>query len=67
MITSTPPMVAKNSYYPAMETARILGVHKNTLGNYRKQHLITPTVDKVTGRYLYSGNEIQRFWNSRIG
>jgi DNA-binding transcriptional MerR regulator len=67
MITSTPPMVAKNSFYTATEAAKILGVHRNSLSNYRRQRLITPEKDMTTGRYLYSGNELQRFWISRIG
>ena len=67
MITSTPPMVAKNSFYTATEAAKIVGVHRNSLSNYRRQHLITPEKDMTTGRYLYSGNELQRFWISRIG
>ena len=67
MITPPPPMVAKNSFYTATEAARILGVHRNSLINYRRQHLITPEKDMLTGRYLYSGNELQRFWISRIG
>lgn len=66
MISSTPPVVNKNSFYSSKETALLLGIHRNTLNNYRQQLAIKPQLNKFTGRFLYSGKEIERFWYSRI-
>ena len=66
MISSNPPAVNKNSFYSTKETAMLLGIHRNTLNMYRQQLAIKPQRNRLTGRFLYSGKEIERFWYSRI-
>ena len=66
MISATPPAVNKNSFYSPKETAALLGIHRNTLNMYRQQLAIKPQRNRLTGRFLYSGKEIERFWYSRI-
>ena len=66
MITSSLPTVNSKSFYTATETAKHLGICRNTLSKLRRQNAIVPNRDMVSGRFLYSGKEIQRFWLSRI-
>lgn len=66
MITSSLPQVNSKSYYTATEAARFLGICRNTLAKLRRQNAIIPNRDMVSGRFLYSGKEIQRFWTNRI-
>lgn len=66
MITSSLPSVDAKSYYTATETAKKLGICRNTLSKLRRQNAIKPNKDTFSGRFLYSGKEIQRFWLNRI-
>ena len=66
MITSSLPTVNSKSFYTATETAKHLGICRNTLSKLRRQNAIVPNRDMVSGRFLYSGKEIQRFWTNRI-
>lgn len=67
MITSEPPKVVANALYSSIEASKILGVHRNTLRRYVKAGVIHPVPDLITGRYLYPGRELSRFWFHRGG
>jgi DNA-binding transcriptional MerR regulator len=58
---ATMPEIPQNGRFTAMQTARILGVSRNTLLNYAKSGLIRYKVNKI-GKRLYSGRDIQRCW-----
>ena len=66
MINSTPPRVVATNLYNANEASALLGVHRNTLRQYVSKKRLHPKVDMFTGRYLYEGKELERFWYSRI-
>lgn len=65
MICSEPPKVVAGALYGTMETCKILGVHRSTLRRYVNSGALNPVPDFVTGRYLYPGREISRFWLHR--
>lgn len=57
------PDVTPSGRYSAAQTARVLGIHRNTLRKYTMQGLILPRIHKATGRKYYPGSEILRFWH----
>ena len=54
---ATEPNVAKTGRYSLEETAKLLGVHPNTIIRYAKMG---------NRRKFYTGMEILRFWRSEI-
>lgn len=61
-ISPEPPDVKPNGRYTTAESARKLGVHRNTITNMFNSGLlraINPTADKLR----YSGKELMRVWN----
>lgn len=56
------PDVKKNARYNVKETAKLLGIHRNTLQNHTDKGHITAHIHKATGRKFYTGEEIVRFW-----
>lgn len=56
------PEVTPAGRYSAAQTARLLGIHRNTLSKYTEQGRILPCIHKATGRKYYLGREILRFW-----
>ena len=58
------PVVKPRGRYTAVETAEILGIHRNTLLNHAKEGNIRFSVNKRTMRKYYEGLEILRFWNN---
>jgi len=61
-MTPTMPNVPDTGRYSVMQTARVLGIHRNTLERYRRDQRIKCgwRSDKVT-KY-YTGKEIKRLW-----
>lgn len=57
------PEVTTAGRYSAAQTARLLGIHRNTLRKYTDQGCILPRIHKATGRKYYLGSEILRFWD----
>ncbi|MDD3725372.1 MAG: helix-turn-helix domain-containing protein [Bacteroidales bacterium] len=49
----------QNEVLTVFETAEIIGVHKNTLLNYRKRGLLVPF--KAGGRVLYRLEDVRNF------
>lgn len=66
MVTATPPIVKAGALYNSKVASQLLGIHRNTLRAYVKANVIKAVIDKITGRRLYEGRELVRFWNSRI-
>lgn len=66
MISSIPPQVVPTALYNCNEASALLGIHRNTLRQYVTKNWIKPKADMFTGRFLFEGNELVRFWNSRI-
>lgn len=65
MITSEPPKVVPEALYGTIEASKLLGVHYTTLRRYVKSGALKAIPDTVTGRNLFSGREIKRFWLHR--
>ena len=65
MITPNPPQVVPNAMYRVAEAARILGVHRHTIRNYVHSSFLRPKYDSVSGRELFEGRELTRFWENR--
>lgn len=58
------PKVAKTGRYTPTETAKILGIHRNTLNGYRKNGMIKFGVRRSSARVFYTGSEILRLWKT---
>ena len=66
MISADPPKVVAGALYNATQAAQILGVHRNSLRVYVKNGFLLPKGDRITGRNIFEGRELTRFWYSRI-
>lgn len=67
MITAEPPKVVAGALYNATQACKILGgISRATLWKYVKSGFIHPKGDMITGRKLYEGRELTRFWYSRV-
>jgi DNA-binding transcriptional MerR regulator len=66
MITSLPPQVTKEAIYTSREACQILGIHRNSLRKYVMKQLLHPKRDKLSGRRVFEGRELSRFWFARI-
>lgn len=56
--------VTDSGRYPVCETARILGIHRNTLRRYTERGLIKCGIRRGTNQRFYLGSEIRRFWSA---
>jgi DNA-binding transcriptional MerR regulator len=65
MMSSLPPQVIDDARYSTTEASKILGIHRNTLTLFRRQNLLKSLKDDISGRFLYEGRELSRFWFSR--
>ena len=63
---ATEPNVAKTGRYSLEETAKLLGVHPNTIIRYAKMGKLRYGVRRTNSRKFYTGMEILRFWRSEI-
>lgn len=66
MICSEPPKVVAGALYNYNEASALLGIHRNTLRQYVEKNWIKPKADMFTGRNLFEGKELTRFWFARI-
>lgn len=66
MITATRPKVDANGYYSVTDTAKLLGVHRNTVLRYAMSGALNFCNRADTYRKLFRGSEIIRFWNWRV-
>lgn len=66
MITAIPPKVVPNAMYRVGQAAKILGVNRHTISNYVKKSHLHPKYDSISGRKLFEGRDIARFWESRL-
>lgn len=66
MISSEPPKVVAGALYNTNDACKILGVHRNSLRRFVKNNFLHPKADRMTGRNLFEGRELTRFWFSRV-
>lgn len=67
MITTEVPNVNPRGMYPVGKACDALGIHQNTLRRYTFSGKIkVVSREDGTGRILYTGAEILRFWKSKI-
>lgn len=60
-VTPEPPVVAEAGRYGVIETARKLGVHRNTVTKFFNNGHLKP-IDPMAPKLRFSGKEIMRFW-----
>jgi DNA-binding transcriptional MerR regulator len=63
-MVTTEPEVVDTGRYSAGETAKALGIHRNTLIAHTDKGTIKCAVRKSTGRKFYAGADIKKFWRS---
>lgn len=64
-MTGSLPAIEPNRRYRIKEVSALLGIHRNTLRSYRDKGLIREGID-ATGKAIYLGREIMRFYNTTI-
>lgn len=65
MITPIEPKVQAAGRYSVTETARALGIHRNTLREWTAAGLIRCGYRRGTLRKFYRGDEIIRCWRAQ--
>ena len=65
-IVTQEPKVQPNGRYSVKETAKLLGVHRNTLLKYTNKGTIRCGIRRSTTRKFYTGMEIIRFWRAQL-
>lgn len=65
-MTTTEPKIEKFGRYSTAETAKLLGIHRDTLYKYNKRGWIKCGFHKGTRQKFYLGAEIARFWKAQI-
>ena len=58
------PKVSDNGRYSVTETAKILGIHRDTLRRHTESRLIKFGLRRTNMRKFYLGAEIKRYWRS---
>ena len=58
------PKVSDAGRYSATETAKVLGIHRDTLRKHTENRLIKFGLRRTNGRKFYLGSEIKRYWRS---
>lgn len=66
MLTGVYPNAEPERRYTIEETAKMLGIHRNTLRGYTESHYIRPVQHFVGARVYYMGAEINAFWKKEI-
>lgn len=61
-LRTTIPECDDNGKYSSKETYVILGCSRSSLRNYCTQGLIKYEISERTGRKLFKGAEIKKFW-----
>lgn len=64
MMRESKPEVQNSARYSVSQTAEILGVHRNTVGNYMKSGALGFST-RATTRKLISGADILKMWRRR--
>lgn len=65
-MTSIEPEVINFGRYTSTETARLLGLHRDTLRKYTNLGWIKCGYRKDSAKKFYLGAEIARFWKAQI-
>ena len=65
-MTALEPIVAPTNRYTIAETAKILGIHRNTLRMHTESGLIKCGYRKTNARRFYTGMEIMKYWKSQL-
>ena len=63
-MTTSVPKVLPDDRYGVVESAKILGIHRNTLRAYTNEGLIKCGHRTKTRKRFYTGSELIRFWKS---
>lgn len=58
------PKISDAGRFSATETARLLGIHRDTLRKHTESRLIKFGIRRTNGRKFYLGAEIKRYWRS---
>lgn len=66
MLTGVYPNADPDRRYTISETAKMLGIHRNTLRSYTKSQCIRPVQHFVGAKVYYLGAEINSFWRKEI-
>ena len=59
MLTIDLSTVSESRYYTTNEVCALLGIHRNTLANYVKRRLISPSAHR-TNHIYYSGKQVKK-------
>lgn len=62
MMTSEEPKVTNTGRYSTTQTAKALGIHRNTLRKHTELGHIKFGIRKGTARKFYLGYDILKFW-----
>lgn len=54
----------RTARYSATQVAELLGCTIRTIANYRLSGKLRARVNRMNGRYYYTGEELQRFWRA---
>mgnify|MGYP002673199828 FL=1 len=57
-----PASIDPRGRYTAMQAAALLGVHRTTIGRWKRAGLIRPRTSKVNGRPRYIGSDLIKLW-----
>lgn len=63
-MTATEPEVADNGRYTVTQAAKLLGLSKPTIYKHTDSNALKCKIHKATGKKLYSGSELKKFWRS---
>jgi len=63
-MTATEPEVADNGRYTVTQAAKALEVSTKTINRRTDSRDLKCTIHKATGKKLYSGSELKKFWRS---
>lgn len=58
------PKILDSGRFSATETAKLLGIHRDTLRKHTESKLIKFGIRRTNGRKFYLGAEIKRYWRS---
>ena len=62
MMTGDYPKIDPKGRYTAAQAGELLGVHRNTVGNWKRAGLISPRYSKLNGRPRYIGSDLLKLW-----
>lgn len=64
MMTGDRPAIDPRGRYSACQAAALLGVHRNTIGRWKREGLISPRYSKVNGMPRYIGVDLLKLWEA---